>query len=296
MPASAVPAITPEERRSLASELRELLDTRARRTQSRPPIDLPTLDRLFDGGLTIDDLRGASERLAPVTDASLEWLARRGGAALVRDVAVRSWLEGFGAPVPLSEIDAEGLQTIVAGAFEGTHTPADGDRVLARRLLQAGAASHTLMTLIAESLQASAQDRRRAVALLRLMAPDAGMTETMLGWIDPRDGARLLQNAAELDRETVAQAIITFWNRVAEQQPESAVGAIYALQDFLRRPSPAARAVSDRVGRALYGPEAMHFAAYVEELRRAIEAGITDEAASTPGGGFWSRLWKRLGA
>jgi hypothetical protein len=297
--AFAAPAPADEEVRALVKELRELLDIRSRRTRSRPELDLTEIDRILNGRLTVEDLGATAAALGPLTRASTDWLAARGATTVARDAAVRSWLDGFGSGVPLSQLDGDGRRALVEGVFGGTGTPLDGERARAASLLKAAAApdSRGLTDLIASTLSAASRDRRRALYVARLISTDAALAAGVLGWIEPDEAATLLQQAAEEDADVVAHAISIFWSDVTERLPDTAVGALHTLEAFLRRPSPAARAVRERVGRTMYGSGAGQFVAHVSEVRRSIEAAgpETSDFGAGRHGGFMSRLRKFFG-
>lgn len=283
-PSAAVSSVTfgseptAEESRALVQEAGALLAVRAKRSD-RPQLDLEALDRVFDGRLSVDALPQSATALAPVTHGSIEWLIKRGATPLARDLAVRSWLEGGPTAVPLSRMDEQAQAAVVSNLFNRTEYPVESERKLAHDLLKTAgqSSSVTLMTRIGDALTAAARDRQQSSRIAKMMASDADLTLLLLGWIEPRDAATLLQSAAEADAAGVARLVEEFIGHVSEHYPAAAIGALHALQEFLRRPTPASRAVRDRAGRALFGADAVHLGAYVDELRRTVEMEASHE-------------------
>lgn len=274
-----VPPLVPEEARALVVELDALLTARTHRQTSRAPLDLEALDAVFGGTLRVEDLPRSVEPLAPLTSGSIDWLARRGAATLSRELAVRTWLDGGESAVPLASLDDKGLEALVSNLFNRTQDPLDSERDIAIDLLRAAAESpsKTLMALIADAIAGASQDKQRAGRIAKLIAPEPTLTGHVLGWVETRDAGTLLQSAAEHDAAVVTRLVETFVGHVSEHTPAWSVRGLLALQEFLRRQSPAVRTVRDRAGRALFGPDAGHFAAYLDDLRRTVEM---DAAAS----------------
>jgi hypothetical protein len=183
----------------------------------------------------------------------------------------------------------------VSTVFDNTDAPLESDRELAIDLLAAAEASQPLRALIAESLTAASGDGQKSGRLIGLMARDPVLIANILGWVDAHVGGTLLESAAETDAAAVASLIEVFVSHVSECHPPASTGAIQALQDFLGRSSPAVRAVRDRAGRSLFGPDAIYLPAYLEELCRSVESNTPLEAHAS-GASVMRRVRDWLGA
>ena len=266
------PAPGTEETPALLEEAGELFAMRARQA-SRPPLDLEGIERAFDGQFDPGYLLRWTDALAPVTPQSVAWLTGRGAASTARHLAVQAWLDGGEPAVPLDQMDDEGLASLVSRIFAGTAPPSETERTLAADLLTVAqeSSARPLMTLIAESLTAASRDQQKATHVAQLISPDPELAASTLGWIDPRDAGALLHAAAHGDPPGVARLVENLVSHVSERRSAESLAAIRAIEDFLRRSSPAVRVVRDRAGRALFGADASHLAGYVAELARTVE-------------------------